>query len=371
MYRIILLSLFLPSLVLATDCETDADCGEHEFCQRFDVAVGAPCSIDEDGNEDCPEPSNASSTGECVPGPISCETDEDCPGISSCVERAGGIQQMDCPDDDDSEEPCDGEPVEEPATRSCEYVPVDCQTDDDCGEGLACEDVTPPCAPNLVATPACPEGEDCPEPEPAPQNDTCDDQEQVFQCMPQQIECETDAECPSEWSCETIVVGVSCSGSSSGGSTPGEPVEPTESMMGESSQGSDGGAPPAEDREDDDESSEDSPEPPQTEEVTTEDCVEESMMICVPEGYEHYQGSPLGASASGPSGSGDVSSQSGPSDTEESSDNGSSADGGEAPSDSSDESGCDCSVADNTGLGSLWAFVLLLGCLPRRKKHLN
>ena len=31
--------------------------------------------MDEDGNEICPEPSHSIS-GECVPGPISCETDE-------------------------------------------------------------------------------------------------------------------------------------------------------------------------------------------------------------------------------------------------------------------------------------------------------
>ena len=369
MFKYLLIAgLLVPNVLLATECENDSDCGVHEVCSRADVAVGAPCYVDEDGNEICPEPSHSIS-GECVPGPISCETDEDCPGISSCVERPGGTTVNDGPEDEGSE-PCDPGPCEEPATRTCEYVPAACQTDADCAEGLACTDVTPPCVSDRRSVPDCAEGDDCPEPEEVPEAEDCTTQEPVFQCMPQQINCETDDQCPSDWTCESIVVGAACSGSGGSGSSPGEPVEPTDSDAsepsdGESGSSSGGGAPP-QSGEDGDEVPSDNEEE-QQEPWTNDPCVEEVVMFCMPEGYEHYQGGPGRAESIPVSGGGDAASTGGgaegggsePSDTDERDDNATSSDN------ESSDSGC--SVGTSSGLGVVWAFILCTGLVRRRR----
>lgn len=364
MFKYLLIAgLLVPNVLLATECENDSDCGEHEVCSRADVAVSAPCYVDEDGNEICPEPSHSIS-GECVPGPISCETDEDCPGISSCVERPGGTTVNDCPEDQ-GDEPCDPGPFELPPTRSCEYVAADCETDADCGEGLGCADVTPPCASIGITRPECADGEPCPEPEEVPEADDCEDQTPVFQCMPQQIACETDEQCPSDWSCESMVVGVACSGSGGSSSTPGEPVEPIDGEAGSSSGGG-AGAPP-QSNEDEDEAPSDNQEA-QQESSSSEDCVEEVVMYCMPEGYEHYQSGPGfaepvpasgGGSATASTGGGAEGGESEPSDTDERDDNATSSDN------ESSDSGC--SVGTSSGLGVVWAFILCTGLVRRRR----
>lgn len=380
MRHILLLMLCLPGMAFAVECESDSDCGENERCQRMDIAIGAPCSIDSDGNEDCPEPPEPE-PGDCVPGPIACESDAECPGISSCVEEPGGFDTQDCAPAEDGEE-VDCEPVttqSEPVS-SCQFVPESCTESSDCAEGLTCMPTDAGCIDSQPAV-DCAEGEDCPEVE--IEEEGCGHIDDSAYCMPEAIECETDSQCPTDWTCETLVTSAGCGSSS----TPidGGTAEPAMSGSSSGSSGSSNGSegvPQPEPEDDDEGDAEGSDEsdgegaPPQMQErepgssevVEEEECEEVTVSLCMPAGYEHYVDAP--SPASGETGiplgtsnpdnededTGATSEAANP-DSEENTD--------AAPTDDSD-SGCDCSTGTNTGLNSLWALLLAFAGLRRR-----
>jgi hypothetical protein len=384
MRHLLLLMLCLPGMAFAVECESDSDCGENERCQRMDIAIGAPCSIDSDGNEDCPEPAEPE-PGECVPGPIPCESDAECPGISSCAEDPLGLMDVqDCAPAEDGEE-VDCEPVttQSEPTSFCQFVPESCTETSDCAEGLTC---TPTDAGCVDSEPAvdCAEGQDCPEPE--TEQEGCGAIDDAAYCVPEIIECEADSECPTDWSCETLVTSRGCGSSS----TPidGETTEPSMSGGSSGSSGSSNGSEgvPQPEREDDDEGdAEDSEQsegggaPPQMQErdpqesdvVEEEECEEVTVSWCMPAGYEHYFD---GAGSASTETSVPLENSNPDNDdaraTGEGAEPGTQASGDVAPTDESD-SGCDCSTATHTGLNSVWALLLLCVGFRRRSTTTN
>ncbi len=255
--------------VSAQDCEQDSDCGDGMICEIYggtSVACPEPPPCDE--GDDCPDDFDCVEEepevfGECVPAPIECDTDADCPDYLTCQSHGGGEDALPpCVEDEEGNLDCPeelDEPVEEGSI--CVYEPIDCQADSDCpsdfeclaigSSGGACPDI------------ACIDGEDCPEIE-------CEDEEpqEIFACVPQQIECETSDQCPSDWSCMTFSQ-TTCEG---GGAVPA----PDDA---DSSEGSEGGG--GEDEE---------ARPEEAPEEDPIDCVEESMSLCVPPGFVGVDG---------------------------------------------------------------------------------
>lgn len=365
MRYLILFCLSVPFVVFATECEIDADCGENERCNRMDFATDVPCRIDSDGNQDCPEPTPPP-PGECIPGPITCDSDSDCPGISTCVEQPVTQNWQDCPavpeGEDDSE--CRPEVIEEESISVCQFVPEPCTGEDVCGDGLVCTEIPSTCI-DLTTSVVCPEGEECPEPEPV--ESACDDQEIESACFPQQIACAVDSECPSDWTCETIPVG-GC-----GGSTPPSAMS-AGSAGASSSNDSDGVPEPAsgDDEAEEGEASENDGAPRQENEQENgeaqeiEDCPE-TVSRCMPAGYEHYFFGGASSSYGGDVALGDDD------DTANTAQTGAPEGGSSDEEDEADttptadsDSGCDCSTGKDSGLNSLWALVLL-GAVFRRR----
>ncbi len=132
-----------------------------------------------------------------------CATDADCADGDACV------FYDDCDCDYEADPWC--------CPGVCEPIGVgpiedfECETDADCGEGWACERG----ADEICSTWACADGEDCPEPEVV-----CETWEYAY-CMPDLIECSTDADCPDDLTCFTYEY-EECSGGGSMGCAPGE-----------------------------------------------------------------------------------------------------------------------------------------------------
>ncbi len=244
------------------DCDTNQDCPSGYECLPMPCPGCAcpPCDPDDEGN--CPEcdcpPCDGG--GECVElwddDPDDwyggeCDNDADCPEYFTCKDIQVPCPTMpDCPpctcaapgcnpdEGDCSEAPepdCECEPCDIPEDFECEtetygycvFEPEDCSSDDDCGEGFECieqeacwESGGGGCVCTTCACPDCPEGEEC-EPCDCPEEEECecfDDEPQsgcesmgAF-CVPKQIECEDDLNCPEGWECAQF-------GSSGGGTS--------------------------------------------------------------------------------------------------------------------------------------------------------
>ncbi len=203
-----LLVTFAAATVTAQECESDADCDEGYDCEMPSIACAE--GPNGEGREDCEE-ERQQLTGECVRGPLSCDSDADCPGILTC--QSWGSSSVPCTVDEEGNEECgDADPVEE--ELFCDWTPARCDDDTPCDEGFECEQggeisVGEDCAE------ACDEEGNC--------TSDCGDQEPDFQettegyCIPVEIECETDDQCPTDWSCYSLSY-EECSGSGSSGS---------------------------------------------------------------------------------------------------------------------------------------------------------
>ena len=221
--------LSAPFNAYAMECSSDADCGEGEYCEQIPVPSAAPCFIDEDGEEVCEEEliDEEEVLGFCEERPIECMEDSDCPSHLSCgwaAEPASGssssgssgfapappeMEGEAMPDQEDegvsAEDlpPETDEPNPEPEDESmmCVFVPVECESDNDCAMNFHCETSTISvgcAAPEVI----CEEGEDCVEVEPV----DCDEEEYTESlCVPNEIECDNDEACPSDWRCRELV----------------------------------------------------------------------------------------------------------------------------------------------------------------------
>jgi MYXO-CTERM domain-containing protein len=293
-----------------SECQADADCGEGKTCQLYtDSSVS--CSVDSDGNEQCTE-EEGQTYGYCVQAPIACTSDADCgPGLGCILAEATPLPAPDCAEGEDCMEgrqpPPDGEGEGLVAPSGfCGWTYQQCEADADCGEfgqcvvtgGTGCDE----------AAPACPPGEECEPVEPG----GCEDfvPEEFSQCVPREIECDTDAACPADWTCQEYIYGV-CGGSEGGGSMGSDERPAPPCPEGEECEegGSDGFAPP----------------PP--------DCTEEVRRLCTPPGGGYV--GPVGVPGDGPT-TGIPEDQPTP----------------DAPGDDSDPNGSDDDIAGGDGGGS-------------------
>jgi hypothetical protein len=207
-----------------TPCDDDADCAVDETCVRVPCAA-VPC---EEGGA-CPEPvcePEGYCVGKSAPLADECAADADCPDGFTCETALMPCADVACPPCEcacpDGEEPCDcacepctePEPCEPITYRYCMYAPKACAQDADCGEGFACE-VQEACTVSgcdCSAGCACPEcvpGEECPpcdcEQDPVP-CECPENPEPVCEvlgqyCVPAEIACEADGDCPADFAC--------------------------------------------------------------------------------------------------------------------------------------------------------------------------
>ena len=213
-----------PLLGYASECTSDADCLEEEYCELLEVSL-SPCFIDEDGNENCGNDTeeNVEEMGFCEERAIECEANSDCPSHLTCVFQGsireandGGSSSAFGPDDTDEdrlspeesteeapepeqrpveEDPVEEEPVDEGGM--CLFIADSCEADNDCAMNFHCEVSRYSVGCAEPAFPDCAEDEDC-QPEPV----ECEDEEiSEGSCMPNEIECDNDAACPTDWRC--------------------------------------------------------------------------------------------------------------------------------------------------------------------------
>jgi hypothetical protein len=213
--------LLLASAVSAQECQADADCNDGYRCELYGgdtaVCIGTP-----EGEEICEEGDPVEPVGYCVREPIPCTSDADCGAGLKCY-LANEIDQDDAPPCVDGEdcESADPAPPEEnngelvAPEGYCGWAFEECAANADCGEFGECVSVGGSDCVEPAPSPGCAEGEDCAEPEPV----DCGEPVETFACVPAEIDCETDDQCPADWACVEYTEGY-CEGSEgSGGAT--------------------------------------------------------------------------------------------------------------------------------------------------------
>lgn len=356
--------LLLASNVSAQDCASDADCGEGFVCDIW-ASGGAPidCTVDSENNESCFGEDPVEEYGECVRGPVECDSNEDCPSGLTCV--FAGVPEPapapDCAEGDDCPENNGLWEGEDPAPEVgyCEWIPQACGSDADCGEGFECQVI----GSSDCAAPACPPGEDCPDID-------CEPVAEESACVPREIECDTDAQCPSDWSCVTFSAGY-CegSGSDSGGASEGEGFAPEPENNG--SDNSDNNSNNASNNENN--STDEDPDG-----AEEEFCYEEVRSLCAPPGWDHsdgggFPGTDNGSHSPGGGQEGE-NNQDAPLAPGDNNDNGSVFDNDDSAQNGGedDEDGGGCTVSSVNGqAGGTGALMLLLGMMlvaARRRK---
>jgi MYXO-CTERM domain-containing protein len=324
------LAFFGGQALAQSECESNDDCSAGMACEVVGTS-GCPGAPECKPGEDCPdvEPCESEEFMGCVPAP--CETDADCGADMVCHtetwESCSGSAGMSC-DEEGNCEIIEEEPVCESGSESrCAYRwQEECEADADCGDGFTCEqreagcdcavsgggsvDPVPADMPmeggGSAGDPGTDEGgmtdgdmaegsdgdaEDPPE-RVAPDMVECDcgEPETIGMCIADEIECESNADCPESWTCEAGPE-VVCGGGtepSMGGDDAEPPPDGAPPADGDAEQPDedvavDGGVPPegAEEQAAEAEVVEDLP--------TTDDCVPVSLpSMCVPPGGGYY-----------------------------------------------------------------------------------
>lgn len=232
--------LAAPAVLFAGDaCTADSDCENGYSCMRIPCAVPA-CPP----GEDCPDV-ECPDEGECVPGGDDhydngpggiyggeCDTAADCPTGMSCEEMnvpcpdIAGCAPCACdcgPDEPDCQCDCPECPEIPPCDSEiygvCVFEFADCESDADCDVGFECQaweacsgggSTGCACPPQVCVCETCPDGEECPPCE-CPEPEPCEcDEEPVYEescevvnqvCEPQEIPCDSAADCPADWEC--------------------------------------------------------------------------------------------------------------------------------------------------------------------------
>jgi hypothetical protein len=206
------------------ECATTGDCapesGEQEFCllgadpsqkdKKFCTAV--QCSKD----EDCGEGEYCNDFNYCAPGAQpECVTALDCPQAFVCVDSACAQvpcedETVVCPGEVEGQTFCAPPGVDAADLESKFCSPVACETDEECGEGMVCNEFKS-CVAGVIDTediveedvPVVVEGEAC---SPCNSDSDCSD----YKCYPLGGgtfcfgNCETHDECPTGWMCYAL-----------------------------------------------------------------------------------------------------------------------------------------------------------------------
>jgi MYXO-CTERM domain-containing protein len=345
--------LLLASAVSAQECQADADCGDGYRCELYSGGGAISCEVTPEGEEICEEfiPEEPTS-GYCVREPILCTSDADCGAGLKCHLPDVGVAP------DEAAPPCaEGEECgsEDPAPGDdnnsglvapqgyCGWAFVDCTADADCGEFGECVSVGGSDCGGAAPFPDCADGEDCPEPEPV----DCGEPVELFACVPAEIDCETDDQCPTDWACVEYSYGY-CEGSDGGTST--------------------GGGSDPDEGEGDDDSDGERPAPDEGE------CFEEIVRRCTPPGLDVLADSQGG-------GDGEITGEPRPLDEDgeepqapgEGDDNGgdSNSNGADGEGDTDEDAGgCSVSGSGHGSQGGLLASLLLgLVTLAARRRR--
>lgn len=256
----------------AQTCEQDTDCPKGYDCHEYvvqDACAVAPCAQ----GEECamPPECKAEVRRECTPS--SCDSDADCAEDMVCFEQsveqcsgATATAAADCPPNEtcttperapEPQEPvCTKETISQCTPR---YV-LPCEQDADCGDGFTCQtyeecscsgssgDPGPAPEPSPTSdggaasgsdaafvpvpesdagTAARDAGVDGPYPPDSGTTDSCECHDSaVKHCELRQVSCESDADCPSSFVCNTYSWGTaSCAVSTDAGAAVCEPIE--------------------------------------------------------------------------------------------------------------------------------------------------
>jgi MYXO-CTERM domain-containing protein len=231
---VLALALLVTGRASADECSSNADCDKGFECQNVgatDCAVPAPaCPPDTACDPVQPEPCQPQVQMACVPA--ACSTDGDCGAGMVCHEWAQECPTSDCAcAKDEPDCSCTSAPCEPETTKLCtpKYV-LPCTMAADCGAGFDCvELMNGSCsgssgtgggaapAPGDAARPLPPDGAaGAPAADPIPPECTSEPSGQ-FACVPQEIGCDTDAECLAGWTCVGDDNDVSSPGCDSGG----------------------------------------------------------------------------------------------------------------------------------------------------------
>lgn len=257
------------ALAQESECAADADCDAGFVCEV--VGGGACPAIDCAPGETCDLPAcDSTEVMGCVPGP--CDTDADCgenqvcykDSWEACSGSSGGSSEP-CPSDGECPVPEPTPPPEESCTTEefSQCIPrwaAPCVEAADCGPGFTCEPVEQcACSGGGSTDVACPPGETCPTPEPAPEPDcTCEATGENY-CKLIETPCATDSECGDGMVCADAggpdVACANAGAAGAGGSDPSEPVP------------ADGGTP---------------------EDTSCEAIAADPEMLCVPADYESF-----------------------------------------------------------------------------------
>jgi hypothetical protein len=238
----LLLALVAPSRAFANDCVSSADCEKGFDCQVVGTSGCATPSCPPDGP--CPEaePCEVRTQKECVPAP--CTRDAECSAGMVCHEwTSGGCATSGCACPSDQPNcTCPSEPpvCEETTESRCtpKYL-LPCAAAADCGSNFTCEEQqscgcdgsggTP--TPDDAARPLPPESDPLPsEPQPEPDADCSCEPTGQFACVPVEIDCDSDSNCPAGWSCQ--VQGVATDPGCAGGDCAAAPLPEPEPATG-------------------------------------------------------------------------------------------------------------------------------------------
>jgi hypothetical protein len=310
---LLVLMIAMSPYLAHAECVSDDDCSDGRICSE---TLSGTCLVDDMGNEICEE-----GIRQCIVAPYAptaCDTDTDCPSHLRCnpislpSQDTVGVSEVevDCEEEDceASEEseaseaseasntrpifPCEegdedcneadqapNEMMEQPVEEyMCMYEEISCESDSECPSEFSCVTYE---LDELCLQVACEEGEDCPEIE-------CDLTTEVYQvCKPNEIECDTDAACPTDWSCIHFHENsVSCGESSNASAGSAPSMESSNAMSGSSAE-----APVDEsmtDEADDVEMMDDNVNCLGADE---DEVVNEARQICVPNGLHQHGGS--------------------------------------------------------------------------------
>ncbi len=260
-YIVVLAGIALSAQSLyAQECQTDADCSASSMCEKSAVV-----SVSSDGTT-----TTESEVGYCVEKPIVCQTDADCPSYLACESFEGTVTVPACEGDNCPPVPGGMESQDTTTEMYCVVKEISCMADSECPTDFVCQTYEVSgvdCARPAIA--CDPNDPNCVEPELPPECDPANAPEPVVMgyCVPKQVECVQDSDCPSEWSC--VEVGGSSCGSA--GTATGT-ADPIPGDAGGASSGSEAGAP-----------SEGAPLP-----VEENPCEPQVIKACMPKGYTSY-----------------------------------------------------------------------------------